>query len=163
VSEPTCCPLSSDVLLALPEFVLLTTTISNDNTELVVAVELPRDVQPCPRCGVIERHQVHDRLAHRVRHLPVAGRACTVVWSKRLLACVGGCGTFTERASTIAPRAVWTNPARRAAVAAVAANEPVDRVRRKFGVGWNTVMRAVLDQADGSRWPTPCESGSTKP
>ncbi len=145
--EPICCALSSDVLLALPDFHLLWTEIVGGDTELVVGVELPRDVQACPSCGSIERHEVHDRLWHRVRHLPVAGRACTIVWSKRLLDCAGGCGTFTERASSIAPRAVWTNPARRAAVAAVAANEPIERVRLRFGVAWNTVMRACHDAA----------------
>lgn len=147
MSEPTGCPVSSDVLLALPDFDLLSTTITADDCELVVTVELPRDVQPCPSCGSIERHVVHDRVTHRVRHLAVAGRGCTVVWSKRLLDCTGGCGTFTERATTIAPRAVWTNAARRAAVAAVAANEPIERVRLRFGVGWNTVMRACHDAA----------------
>ena len=136
------------MLLALPEFSLLDARVVVDGTELEVVVELPRDLQACPRCGVIDAHEVHDRTVHRVRHLPVAGRACRVAWDKRVLVCEAGCGAFVERASAIEPRAVWTNPARRTAVAEVADNIPVDRVRRAYGVGWSTVMRAVLAEAD---------------
>ncbi len=109
---------------------------------------LPRDVQACPSCGVIETHPIHDWRWHTVRHLPVAGRACRVWWHKRLLACTGGCGTFVERTPSIAPGAVWSRAAARAAVAMSADNIPIERIRRLFGVGWNTVMRAVRAAAD---------------
>jgi transposase len=137
----------SELLLALPEFVLTHATIDEHN-ELVADIELPRDVQACIRCGVIDLHPLHDWRHHNVRHLPVAGRACRLVWRKRLLACVEGCGTFVERAAAIAPGAVWSKAAARAAVAASADNIPIDRIRREFGVGWNTVMRAVLAAAE---------------
>ncbi len=135
----------SDLLLALPEFDLLHAEVIND--ELIVTVELPRDVQACPSCGTIELHRVHDRRWHRLRHLPVAGRACRLVWHKRLLSCVEGCGTFVERTPSVMPGSVWTRPAARAAVAMSAENIPVDTIRKKFGVGWNTVMRAVTAAA----------------
>ncbi len=111
-------------------------------------MELPRDVQACPRCGVIERHAVHDWRWHTVRHLPVAGRVCRVWWHKRLLACTGGCGTFVERTPSISPGTVWSRAAARSAVAMSADNIPIDRIRRTFGVAWNTVMRAVRAAAD---------------
>jgi transposase len=53
-----------------------------------------------------------------------------------------------ERAAAIAPGAVWSKAAARAAVATSADNTPIERIRREFGVGWNTVMRAVLAAAD---------------
>jgi transposase len=133
-------------LLALPEFTLTKAHIDVGD-ELVAEVELPRDAQPCPRCGVIDHHRVHDRRRHTVRHLPVAGRATRLIWHKRLLSCVEGCA-FMERAAAIAPGAVWSRAAARAAVAMSQANVPIDTIRRSFGVGWNTVMRAVLAAAE---------------
>jgi transposase len=124
----------SELLLALPEF-FLTDAFIDDYGELVAEVELPRDVQPCPRCGVIELHRVHDRRWHTVRHLPVAGRATRVRWRKRLLACGEGCGTFAERTASIAPGAVWSRAAARTAVAMSADNIPIDTIRESFGVG----------------------------
>jgi transposase len=106
VSQPTPVEGWSELLLALPEFTLTHVHI-DEHGELVAHVELPRGLQPCTRCGVIELHRVHDRRSHTVRHLPVAGRATRLVWRKRLLACVEGCGTFTERTASIAPGAVW--------------------------------------------------------
>ncbi|MTV27447.1 ISL3 family transposase [Nitriliruptoraceae bacterium ZYF776] len=147
MSQPTPVEGWSELLLALPEFIL-TDALIDDHDELVAHVELPREVQACIRCGVVDRHRVHDRRSHTVRHLPVAGRATRLVWHKRLLACVEGCGTFMERTASIAPGAVWSRAAARAAVAASAANVPIDTIRKSFGVGWNTVMRAVAAAAE---------------
>ncbi len=147
MTDPTPVQGWSELLLALPEF-LLTDARIDEHNELVAHVELPRDVQGCPRCGVIDLHPLHDWRTHNVRHLPVAGRATRLVWRKRLLGCVSGCGTFAERTPSIAPGAVWSRAAARMAVAASAENIPIDRIRREFGVAWNTVMRAVLAAAE---------------
>jgi transposase len=147
VSQPTPVQGWSELLLALPEFILIDAHV-DVHDELVADVELPRDVQACPRCGTIELHPVHDRRRHTVRHLPVAGRACRLRWRKRLLACTEGCGTFAERTPSIAPGAVWTRAAARAAVAMSADNVPIDTIRKTFGVAWNTVMRAVTAAAE---------------
>ncbi len=53
-----------------------------------------------------------------------------------------------ERTPSVAPGAVWTRAASRAAVAMSADNIPIDRIRKTFGVAWNTVMRAVLVAAE---------------
>jgi transposase len=134
----------SELLLALPEFILTDARVDRDADEVIATVELPRDLQACTRCGVIDLHLVHDRRWHTVRHLPVAGRATRLRWHKRLLVCVEGCGTFVERTPAISPGAVWSRAAAREAVAMSQANIPVERIRKLFGVGWNTVMRAVL-------------------
>jgi transposase len=131
----------SELLLALPEFTLTDAHLDEDHDELIAVVELPRDLQACPRCGLIELHRVHDRRWHTVRHLPVAGRATRVRWHKRLLSCEAGCGTFAERTPSIAPGAVWSRAAARMAVALSADNIPIDTIRKAFGVAWNTVMR----------------------
>ena len=147
MSQPTPVQGWSELLLALPEFVLLDAFV-DEYDELIATIELPRGLQACPRCGTIEAHRVHDRRWHTLRHLPVAGRPCRVRWHKRLLACGAGCGSFAERTPSVAPGAVWTRAAARAAVAMSADNVPIDRIRRVFGVGWNTVMRAVLAATD---------------
>lgn len=147
MSQPTPAEGWSELLLALPEFSLTDAHIDEDD-ELVAIVELPRGLQPCTRCGVIDHHRVHDRRTHTVRHLPVAGRATRLRWRKRLLACVEGCGTFMERTPSIAPGAVWSRAAARAAVAMSQDNIPIDTIRKSFGAGWNTVMRAVLAAAE---------------
>jgi transposase len=146
VSHPTPVQGWSELLLALPEFILTDAHV-DDAGELIATVELPRAEQPCTRCGVLARHRVHDRRWHTVRHLPVAGRACRIWWRKRLLSCIEGCGTFTERTPSIAPGSVWSKAAIRAAVAMSRDNVAVDTIRRAFGVGWSTVMRAVRDAA----------------
>jgi len=53
-----------------------------------------------------------------------------------------------ERTPSIAPGAAWSKAAARAAVALSRDNVPVDRIRKAFGVGWNTVMRAVVAAAE---------------
>jgi transposase len=136
----------SELLLALPEFTLTDAHVDDDG-ELIAYVELPREAHPCTRCGVIERHPLHDSRTHTVRHLPVAGRATRVVWRKRLLECVAGCGTFVERSPSIAPGSVWSRAAARAAVAMSRENVPIDTIRKSFGLGWSTVMRAIRDAA----------------
>jgi len=147
VSQPTPVQGWSELLLALPEFILTGAHV-DVHDELVAEIELPRGLQACPRCGTIERHRVHDRRRHTVRHVPVAGRACRLVWCKRLLSCVEGCGSFAERTPSIAPGAVWSRAAARAAVAMSAENVPIDTIRKMFGVAWNTVMRAVVVAAE---------------
>lgn len=147
MSQPTPVQGWSELLLALPEFTLIDAHVT-DADELVADVQLPRDVQACPRCGVIEPHPLHDYRHHTVRHLPVAGRACRVRWRKRLLECIEGCGTFVERTASISPGAVWSKAAARAAVSMSVDNIPIDTIRKFFGVGWNTVMRAVTAAAE---------------
>ena len=132
MSQPTPVRGWSELLLALPEFDLTDAYVSVDD-ELVVDVELARDEQPCPRCGVIATHRLHDYRRHTVRHLPVAGRATRLVWRKRLLQCVEGCGTFVERTPAIASGAVWSRAAARAAVAMSADTSPSKRSARCSG------------------------------
>lgn len=147
VSQPTCAQSWSELLLALPEFTLTHAHV-DEHDELIATVQLPRDVQACPRCGLIELHTVHVRRWHTVRHLPVAGRATRLRWRKRLLACDAGCGTFVERTPSVALGAVWSKAAARMAVAMAADNIPIGTIRKAFGVGWNTVMRAVIAAAE---------------
>ena len=133
-------------LLALPEFEVVAVWTFVD--EAIVHVVMPRTEVACTRCGVIGMHRVHDRVVHRVRDLPVAGRAVVLLWRKRVLVCLEGCGTFRERARAIAPRACLTVRARAEAVRLISGeNRSVAAVAATFGVSWDTVMRAVRDDA----------------
>jgi hypothetical protein len=72
VSDPTPVEGWAELLLALHEFIQTEAQI-DEHDELVAAVELPRGLQPCTRCGVIHRHLMHDRRWHTVRHCPSPG------------------------------------------------------------------------------------------
>ena len=68
-----CCSGWSELVLALPEFVLNHVRV-DAHDELVAVVELPREVQACPGYGAIELHLLRDWRWHSVRHLPVGLR-----------------------------------------------------------------------------------------
>lgn len=138
---------NATALLALSEFDVQLVFDFVDET--IVTIAMPRQQAACTRCGVLALHRVHDRMTHRVRDLPAAGRAVVLVWHKRVLACVEGCGTFRERSVQLLPRSCWTVRARDEAVRQVAAdNLSVASVARSFGVSWDTVMRAVNGHAE---------------
>jgi transposase len=81
---------------------------------------------------------------------PIADRPVVLCWHKRIWQCVHPlCGkrTWTETHPAIAPRAVLTERARAWAFAQVGDHDAaVDRVARRLGVGWHTVMRIVVEQ-----------------
>jgi transposase len=134
-------------LLALPEFEV--TDVYEFVDEAVIQVVMPRREVACTRCGVIALHRVHDRVWHRVRDLPAGGRPVVLLWDKRVLTCIEGCGTFRERSSAVPPRACLTARARVEAVRLVSGeNRSVASVAAMFGVSWDTVMRAVRDDAE---------------
>ena len=120
-------------LLALPEFILTDARVARDAEESIATVELRRDLQACVRCGVIELHPVHGRRWHTVRHLPVAGAV----------------GPTPARTASIMPGAVDApRPARRWRCRRP--TSAVERIRKLFGVGWNTVIRKLF----GVGWNT---------
>jgi transposase len=134
-------------LLALPEFEIADVWEFVD--EAIVHIVMPRRETACTRCGVLAIHRVHDRALHRVRDLPVGGRAVVLVWAKRVLVCAEGCGTFRERSSAVPSRACLTARARAEAVRMVSGeNRSVASVAAAFGVSWDTVIRAVRDDAE---------------
>jgi transposase len=132
-------------MLGLAGFVLL--AVSELGDEVEQAIETTERVVGCPGCGVLAR--LHDRRPVRVRDLPAAGRAVTLIWVKRIWRCVEpGCAvaTWTERSEVIRPRASLTERARREACRRVGQDgHTVAQVAAQLGVGWATVMAAVLD------------------
>lgn len=101
----------------------------------------------CRTCGV--RAVSKGRHATSVRDLPSAGKATRLVWLKRLWRCRGCEVSWRELLVEIPPRAVLTERARTEAARQVGEdNRSVAAVARDFGVGWDTVMRAVRDTAE---------------
>jgi len=111
-----------------------------------VFVETVRDWDACGDCG--QRAVSGGRHVIQVRDLPVGPKATRLVWHKREWRC-RDCGrSWREQHPDILPRAVLTERARAEAARQVGElGRAVAAVAREFGVGWETVMRAVRDTA----------------
>jgi transposase len=125
--------------------------VSRRDGEVEYAIETTATTSWCPVCGAQAR--LHDRRPTWVRDLPAGDRAVTLVWVKRIWRCVHReCEkqTWTETHPQIAPRASWTERARKQACRRVGRDgHSVVAVARDFGVGWATVMAAVVDYGTG--------------
>ena len=132
-------------VLGLAGFEVL--AVSEYAGELEQAVQTTAEQGWCPGCGVQAR--LHDRRPSWVRDLPAAGRPVMLVWVKRVWRChEPRCPkrTWTETSEAIRPRAGWTERARREACRRVGElGHTVAAVAVEFGVGWATVMAAVLE------------------
>jgi transposase len=111
-----------------------------------VYIETARHRDACRECG--QRAQSGGRHVTQVRDLPVGAKATRLIWHKREWRC-RDCGrSWREQHPDIAARAVLTERARAEAARQVGElGRPVAPVAREFGVGWETVMRAVKDTA----------------
>lgn len=116
--------------------------MSDLGCEVEQAIETTESVVGCPGCGVLAR--LHDRRPVRVRDLPAAGRAVTLIWVKRVWRCLDpDCvvQTWTERSEAIRPRASLTERARLEACRRVGQDgHTVAQVAEQLGVGWATVI-----------------------
>lgn len=138
-------PSSSEVsLLGIPGMRVLAVFEFADERHVYVATTVDRDW--CRRCG--QRAESGGRHVVQVRDLPAAGKATRLVWRKREWRCRDCRCSWRETHPAIGPRAGWTDRARREAARQVGQDgTPVAPVARAFGVGWQTVMRAVDDVA----------------
>lgn len=136
---------SATVMLGLAGVAVL--AVSEREGECEYAIETTAASGWCPVCGAQAR--LHDRRPTWVRDLPAGDRPVTLVWIKRVWRCVHPeCEkqTWTETHPQIAPRASWTERARKQACRRVGRDgHSVVAVARDFGVGWATVMAAVVD------------------
>lgn len=136
---------AATVMLGLPGFVLL--AVSEVEGELELAVETVAVEQFCRSCGVAA--VAHGRRPVRVRDLPSAGRPVTLIWVKRIWRCAEPrCAkrTWTETSEPIRARASLTERARVEACRRVGRDgHDVAAVAVEYGVGWHTIMRAVVD------------------
>ncbi len=132
-------------LLGLDGFRLL--AVSDAYGELEQAVETTATTAWCTGCGV--RAVPHGRRQVRVRDLPSAGRAVTLLWLKRLWRCAEpACDrrTWSETSEHLRARSVLSERARREACRLVGEDGlDVAAVATTLGVGWGTVMRAVRE------------------
>jgi len=133
------------IVLDLPGFVVV--AAGEYGGELELLVETTAVVVHCHRCG--GRAQGHDRREHLLWDVPVAGRAAVLVWWKRIWRRPDpDCPvrTWSERSPLAAPRQSLTARAKRWVTRRVGADgESVAAVARSLGVGWWSVMRAVIE------------------
>jgi transposase len=138
----SCC---AETIVDLPGFVVL--AAGEYGGELELLVETEATAVHCAQCG--GPAQVHDRREHLLRDVPIAGRATVLVWWKRIWRCPDrSCPvrTWTEHAALGGPRQSLTQRAKTWVTRRVGADgETVSSVARTLGVGWWSVMRAVIE------------------
>jgi transposase len=116
--------------------------------EVWLAVESTGRTPGCPDCGVVATP--HDRRTVQLRDLPIGGRPCRLVWSKRIWRChepLCPRATWTERRDDVArPRHAMTERARAKVCRQVGRlGRPVAQLAWEYGVGWQAAMNAVID------------------
>ena len=138
----SCC---TETIVDLPGFVVL--AAGEYGGELELLVETTATEVDCSQCGT--GAVVHDRREHLLRDVPVAGRATVLVWWKRIWRCPNpSCvvRTWTEQSPLARPRQSLTARVKAWVTRRVGADgETVSSVARSLGVGWWSVMRAVVE------------------
>jgi transposase len=133
------------VLLGLDGFRLLEWRLVGGEIQLTIETTTGRAW--CHTCGV--RALSKGRSIVVVRDVDAFGRRVQLCWRKRRWRCpeeVCPAKTWTEQSEVIAPRAVLTERARIAACRRVGRDgHSVAAVARDLGVGWHTIMAAVID------------------
>ncbi len=133
------------VLLGLDGFCLLEWRLVGGEIELTI--ETAADRAWCRSCGV--RALSKGRSTVKVRDVDAFGRRVQLRWRKRRWRCPeSACAarTWTETSAAITSRAVLTERARTQACRRVGREaHSVAAVARDLGVGWHTVMAAVID------------------
>lgn len=116
--------------------------------ELELIIETDADLVGCTGCGV--RAVSHGRRETLVRDLPMAGRPTRLRWRKRLWRChepLCATKTWSEHSEHITPRASLTERAKTAICEEVGRDgDSVAAVARAYGVGWQTIMNAVVER-----------------
>lgn len=120
------------------------------HAERVLLVDSPPRSGVCTGCG--QRAESKGRATVQLRDLPAAGKATRLVWVKGVWRC-GDCRvSWRERHPGLPSRSVLTARARLEAARQVGElGRAVAAVARDFGVGWETITRAVADEA-GARF-----------
>jgi transposase len=136
---------TTQIVLDLPGFTVL--AAGEYGGELELLVETTTIAVHCHQCS--RRAQVHGRREHLLRDVPVAGRAAVLVWWKRIWRCPDSAcpvKTWSERSPVAAPRQSLTTRAKRWVTRRVGSDgDSVAAVARSLGVGWWSVMRAVIE------------------
>lgn len=136
---------TSVVLLGLGDGFALVEALEDDGT-LYVLVETTATMVGCPSCGSVAKSK--GRRDVPVQDVEWGDRPTVLVWRKRVWCCKDpDCEvkSWTEQSDLIRPRAALTERARADACAQVAAGSSVRAQAIRFGVGWETVMNAVVD------------------
>jgi transposase len=133
------------VLLGFDGFAVLAAGVVDGETELIIETTAARAW--CAGCGV--RARAKGRTVVLVRDVDAFGRRVRLRWRKRRWSCPEPpcpVRTWTEQHPAIGAQMAVTERAREHACRRVGRDgHSVAQVARDTGVGWHTVMRAVVD------------------
>lgn len=135
---------NAEKMLGLPGLVVLEVDVRP--SELVVRAETTKRVAHCPSCR--KRAKPHERVAIQLRDLHCCGKPLRLIVHKRRWRCrTKGCiaKTWTEKIDGIVPRTLLTHRAGAEVTRQVGqCCRSVASVASEYGVGWDTVMSAVV-------------------
>jgi transposase len=138
----------ANALLGLDGFLVL--AVTETELEVVIDVETDADWVGCHGCG--RRAEAQDRMPVEIRDLACFGRAVRLVWRKRRWRCIDidcDAKTWTERSACVSARTVLTRRAGVESCRQVGMNaRPVAGLARELGVGWATIMDAVVEHGE---------------
>ena len=79
---------------------LLLTKVESDYNTVTLHVEMERQEQPCPECGVLT-DTVHDYRQQKVKEVSILGKDTTLILRKRRYVCKSCCNSFPSGAASV--------------------------------------------------------------
>ena len=75
---------------------LLLTKVESNRDTVTLHIEMERQEQPCPECGVLT-DAVHDYRQQKIKEVSILGKETTLILRKRRYVCKSCCKRFPEK------------------------------------------------------------------
>ena len=123
---------------------LLLTKVESDYNTVTLHVEMERQEQPCPECGVLT-DTVHDYRQQKVKEVSILGKETTLILRKRRYVCKSCCKRFPEKNDLLSRYARMTARLTNQICGKLENEYSFSSVAREVGTSVSTVIR-TFDQ-----------------